>query len=242
MTPTRLRVAYRALPDGMRADVAIVIDVLRATTTALAALEAGVPSIRAVAELEHARAMASRGMLVAGERRGLRVQEFAFGNSPVEIAAAGPLGRTLVLCSTNGSRALSGVTARAAFAGCIRNAAASARAATRAADHGEGILLQGSGQDGKPTAEDEIAAGAIIAALTALPLTLEEDEEARRAHNAWLAASAEPAEALLATPHGSYLASLGLTEDVRYAAALDASPNVVAVRDGVLTLVRRERG
>lgn len=236
-------VRYRALPDGSSAEIVVIIDVLRATTTALAALEAGVPSIYAVAEIDDAFAMGRRGMLVAGERGGFRVDGFDYGNSPLEIAAAGRAGRPLALCSTNGSRALLAHDGANVFVGCIRNATATAHAVLEAASAGDAVLLQGSGQDGRPTEEDAIAAGAIGAALIAAGARLSLDAEARNTVNAWTRARHAPGEALLSTPHGRYLASLGLADDVRYAAELDASPHAVALRGGVLTLAqRRARG
>jgi len=219
--------------------VAVVIDVLRATTTALAALEAGIPSVRAVPDLDAALALRKAGMLVAGEREGLRVEGFDYGNSPIEIAAAGTAGKPLALCSTNGSRALLAPDAEVIFAGCIRNAGATAAAVLEMAHDGGVVLLQGSGQDGAPTAEDAIAAGAVIEALSASGASLDLDGEAERARRAWSRVAAAPADGLLCTPHGQYLASLGFEEDVRYAAILDASPHAVCVREGVLTLVPR---
>ncbi|TAM92773.1 hypothetical protein EPN42_00110 [bacterium] len=239
MKPPMLPLRYRALPGGCHAEIVVVVDVLRASTTVLAALESGVPSVHAVAEIEDAFAMGSRGMLVAGERNGIRVAGFDYGNSPLEIAAAGGTGRPLVLCSTNGSRAMLAHDGAIVLIGCIRNAAATARAVLDAAKAGDAVLLQGSGQDGRPTEEDAIAAGAIGAALAAAGAALSLDAEANGAMAAWVRASAAPAAALLATPHGRYLASLGLTDDVLYASVLDASRNVVRARDGVLTLEPR---
>lgn len=237
----RLNVEYRALPANHAwSEIAVVIDVLRATTTALAALEAGIPHVRVVAEVEQALVLQGEGMLVAGERRGLRVEGFDFGNSPLEIAAAGcragRLGSPLALCSTNGSRALLAVQAGTAFAGCIRNAGATADAVIDAAFDGALVLLQGSGQDGRPTPEDAIAAGAILESLIERGATVEVDDAASAARQAWNRARSHPAEALLATPHGSYLASLGFADDVRYAAMLDASANAVRLRADTLTL------
>ena len=234
---------YRALPDGSSADIVVIIDVLRASTTALAALEAGVPWIHPVAEIDDALAMGRQGMLVAGERGGLRVDGFDYGNSPLEIAATGQTGRPLVLCSTNGSRALLAHGGAKAFVGCIRNAGATARAILEATHAGDAILLQGSGQDGRPTEEDAIAAGAIGAALKSAGARLDLDPEARDAVRMWARVRHAPAEGLLSTPHGRYLASLDLVDDVRFAAVLDASSHAITLRNGVLTLApRRVRG
>ncbi|MDE2571715.1 MAG: 2-phosphosulfolactate phosphatase [bacterium] len=236
----RLRVTYRPLPAAEIADVAVIIDVLRATTTALAALEAGALHVEAVDDVEQARARRMRGMVIAGERGGLRIDGFDHGNSPLELAADTVKGRALALCTTNGSRALRLCRAGVVFAGSIRNAAATAAAVAAAAPDGAFVALQGSGQDAEPTEEDAIAAGAILAALdTRDGIAVDADAPAAAVRTAWARAQGDAAAALLATPHGAYLAGLGVAGDVRYAAELDASPHAVRVAAGVLTLERR---
>ncbi|TAM61584.1 2-phosphosulfolactate phosphatase [bacterium] len=231
------RIRYSPVPSDISADVVIVVDVLRASTTVLAALEAGAASVHATAEVDAALQMRQQGMLVAGERNGVRVDGFDFGNSPLEFDAASIGGRCVALCSTNGSRAMLGHDEATAFAGCIRNAGATAEAVRASAEDGATILLQGSGQDGQPTEEDAIAAGAIISAFMRVGEVLRFDGSACQAITAWANTVTHPAEGLLATPHGRYLAELGFAGDVRYAAAFNASRNAVALRSGVLTLV-----
>ncbi|HET7136848.1 MAG TPA: 2-phosphosulfolactate phosphatase, partial [Gaiellaceae bacterium] len=66
--------------ETVAAQVAIVIDVIRATSTIAAALAAGFESVRCVMEIEDARALAGSARL-AGERGCVRVEGFDFGNS-----------------------------------------------------------------------------------------------------------------------------------------------------------------
>src|SRR6266851_4504996 len=99
-----------APPGNLRGGVAVVIDVLRATTTIIHALAAGCEAVRPCAEVEEAKALAD-GMragrvLLAGERGGRPLPGFDLGNSPGEYVPKICRGTTLVLTTTNGTLAL----------------------------------------------------------------------------------------------------------------------------------------
>src|SRR5262245_46561711 len=99
------------VPEGRLAGaVAVVLDVLRATTTIVHALAAGCVAVRPCAEVEEARdlagSMRAGRVLLGGERGGVPLPGFDLGNSPGEYTAKVCRGRTLVLTTTNGTRAL----------------------------------------------------------------------------------------------------------------------------------------
>src|ERR1700730_8781422 len=99
-----------ARPGELRGGVAVVIDVLRATTTIVHALAAGCLAVRPCAEVEEARALAGSmragRVLLGGERGGLPLPGFDLGNSPRDYTGKVCRGNTLVLTTTNGTRAL----------------------------------------------------------------------------------------------------------------------------------------
>src|SRR5206468_10845988 len=99
-----------APPEQLRQAVAVVIDVLRATTSIVHALAAGCTAVLPCAEVEEARALADRmragRVLLAGERGGLPVAGFDLGNSPRRFNARLCGGIAVVLTTTNGTRAL----------------------------------------------------------------------------------------------------------------------------------------
>jgi len=84
----------------------VVVDVLRAFTTAAYALGAGVAQIYLVSTVEEALAFkaANPGVLAMGEDRGRKPRGFDFSNSPVEIAAADVAGRVLVQRTSAGTQ------------------------------------------------------------------------------------------------------------------------------------------
>src|SRR5258705_11320215 len=95
--------------------VCVVFDVLRATTSMVSALANGAEAIIPVSEISEALAIRQQRpqVLLAGEREGLRIRgnltggvEFDLGNSPREFTAEKVQGRTIVMTTTNGTRAL----------------------------------------------------------------------------------------------------------------------------------------
>ena len=109
------RLNVHALPEVVTAEdlagtTAVVIDVLRATTTIVYALAAGaravVPCLTIEAAHERAAAMAAGTALLAGERGGLAIPGFDLGNSPTEFTPEQVGGKYVVLTTTNGTKAL----------------------------------------------------------------------------------------------------------------------------------------
>src|SRR5271167_3781383 len=98
-----------AAPERFAGGVAVVADVLRATTTIVHAIAAGCAAIRLCRTVEEARRLAAElpaPVLLAGERDGLPLPGFDLGNSPGEFTSERCRGATLVLTTTNGTRAL----------------------------------------------------------------------------------------------------------------------------------------
>src|SRR5436190_12785306 len=99
----RVDVAFTPAEAGP-AHVAVVVDVIRATSTIAQALASGYPRVLCCAELEEARALrAELGEgLLGGERNATRIEGFDVGASPREFVAGGS--EPLILSTTNGTR------------------------------------------------------------------------------------------------------------------------------------------
>ena len=98
-------------PADLAERPAVVIDVLRATSTIVQALGAGARSIYPVASIEDALRLANTfgrdEVLLCGERRAVRIEGFDLGNSPREFTPERVAGKILVMTTTNGTAALS---------------------------------------------------------------------------------------------------------------------------------------
>ncbi len=141
---------------------AIVVDVLRATTSMVAACDSGCVRIVPVESPEIARQRA-RGagdsVLVAGERDGEPIPGFDLGNSPREFTRAAVAGRTVILTTTNGTRAL--LAARAAEVVGVAALVNVDAVAEWAAGHPR-VTVVCAGDRGELSLEDMVCAGVIV--------------------------------------------------------------------------------
>ena len=156
-------------PDALAGRGVIVIDVLRATTTITAALAAGAREVLPVAEVTTALGLAAQPRepraVLGGERRGVQIEGFDFGNSPREYTPASVGGRTVIFTTTNGTQAMEHARlARRIWCGAFVNAAAVVRAA---ADEASLVLLC-AGTAKNVTREDALLAGCLVWRLAAL--------------------------------------------------------------------------
>jgi 2-phosphosulfolactate phosphatase len=218
----------------------VVIDVLRATSTILEALVNGAHAVVPVASVEAAVTKAQEigrdQVILCGERGGEPIPGFQLGNSPLEFTTERVAGRTLVMTTTNGTRALLiGATAARCFVGCFLNALAVARAVC---DAGGDVLLLCAGREGRFALEDALCAGMIARGIAASSDGRPTPNDAARTA-AWLARRRGAAieRSIARTAAGKHLQRLGRTDEVKYCAQVDRHPRVPAVRDRRVTLL-----
>ena len=225
------RVTVHPLPGpdlgtALPGSVAIVIDLLRASTTIVHALAAGAPFVRPVVTVEEARALVTggegaSGPLLAGEREGLAPPGFDFGNSPRDLTGESVGSRPIVFTTTNGTRAIhSAAGAECVLIGALVNLTATAEFAARL-DRPVRIVCAGTG--GRTTEEDVLCAGAYVEALATLGIG-HEGAEAMEALRAWEAATDLPdsvLQAMRASRGGRNLIGIRLDRDIADAARVD---------------------
>jgi 2-phosphosulfolactate phosphatase len=157
-------------PDSVAEATVLVIDVLRASTTIVTALAHGCRALIPVSDALEARRRAHAlpgepPPLLAGERRGETIAGFDLGNSPVEVAAAPIRGRTILLTTSNGTRAL--LAARAASAIGVAAFINRAAAARWAGTQRRPVVLVCAGERGGVSLEDQACAGLLADYLLA---------------------------------------------------------------------------
>jgi 2-phosphosulfolactate phosphatase len=228
----------RMPPGAVAGGIAVVIDVLRASTTIVTALANAASRIRPVPAVAEAQALAEAAgvarPLLGGERGGLRIAGFDLGNSPLEYLPAVVGGREIILTTTNGTAALEACrAAEEVLVGAIVNRTAVARLARDLARRcgTNAIHLVCAGTDGHVTEEDLLAAGAILDAAARLPEAAEEQFDpaasaARTVFSRVVGQAADPqaalATAFAASRGGSNLIALGMEADLPAAAAIDS--------------------
>jgi 2-phosphosulfolactate phosphatase len=227
------------MPSGATAGgIAVVIDVLRASTTMITALARGAERVLPVADVPEARRRAARigaAAVLGGERGGRRIEGFDLGNSPADYTADRVAGRTLVITTTNGTAALVAcAAAREVLVGAIVNRAAVATEARRLAalDGGGAVHLVCAGTDGVVAAEDVLAAGAILDAAARHPAAVGDELDAaaviaRAAFRALAAAHPDDLPTALGREFataagGANLVALGMAADIGSCSRIDS--------------------
>ncbi|HGY09821.1 MAG TPA: 2-phosphosulfolactate phosphatase [Oceanithermus profundus] len=231
--PQELRAVLSPAEPVPRVGAALVVDVIRATTTAAALLTAGARELVWVGSVEEARAEAQRrGALLAGERGGVPPAGFDLGNSPVAPGAAKVAGRVVVMTTTNGTRAALRAAAAAETLGLAALVNATAAARWLLAFEGE-VAIVAAGREGRLAFDDVYTLGALAARLVALAPELELDEGARVAL-ALYRSHPDPRTALRESAAARALEPVGLAGDVEACAREDrvALVPALAAREG----------
>ncbi len=220
-----------------RGRTAIVIDVLRATTSIVTAIMNGVSSIVPVMTSEEAFRMREKhGYLLAGEENGLMIQGFDFGNSPLEFERNRVKGKTLVLCTSNGTKAI--VKASAAEEVVLASFLNASSVAASAARLGRDVVILCAGTIGQESLEDTVCGGMIADALGG-----ELSPNALEARRLFLKHKDDVLNCLRDSFHGQDLIKLGFAKDLEYASQVDKT-DVLPVLDENGTIVGKkfERG
>ena len=234
-----------AAPD-VQGRVVAVIDVLRASTTIAAALANGA---RAVIPLESSEDVATRSkqfersaVLLSGERRMLKMEGFDLGNSPVEHTREVVEGKTVLLTTTNGTRALLAVQgARDVVVASYVNLTAVCAMLRAALRGGADVTIVCAGQDRQFGLEDAACAGRYVHQLT-------KRHQLAEVNDAALAASlidrkyGDNLMRLFGTAvHGRALAAAGFEGDLAACAAVDSFPVIPIYQDRHITKLGPER-
>lgn len=223
------KVYVEILPEFLRGiplqnSCAVIIDVLRASTTMTQALQNGANAVIPCLGIEDAHSAAARlsplPTLLGGERQGIQIEGFDLGNSPFEYSAEAVRGKTVVFTTTNGTRAL--LMAREAariFVGAFINRRAIVE---RLNAEGRDVHLICAGTDGHITPEDVLFAGAVTSDLLACPQSewITGNMAARMVADYYDARSESP-EAFKAAfvdgPGAQNLLHLGMDRDIEFA-------------------------
>ena len=170
MGESRFVPAWRA---GEARGAVVVVDVLRAFTTAAYAFAAGARQIWLVESVEQGLALKARlpGAAAMGEDRGRRIPGFDFSNSPAEVAAADLGGRDVVQRTTAGTRgAVAAAAAERRWCASLVCASATAAAVTASALGPPTYVITGWRDDERRGEDDLLTARLIERARTGRPL------------------------------------------------------------------------
>jgi 2-phosphosulfolactate phosphatase len=222
-------------PAELAGNRCVVIDVLRATTTMVSALAAGARAVVPCLTVKDARRLASAfppdKVVLGGERGGLPIDGFDLGNSPAEYTPQVVSDKTVVLTTTNGTKALLHCQAASEIViGAFVNLSAVCEYLTNSPDAAAmDVDVVCAGTKLQVTWDDVLLAGAVTERLAAGGI-LRLDDQAAIARDAWLAISNSAggelkdslSAALRESRGGRNLVRIGMQSDIELAAAIDA--------------------
>jgi 2-phosphosulfolactate phosphatase len=230
-------------PAEVQGRTVFVIDILRATTSMCAALSHGAKAIIPVGATEEAlrlsHTIGSTDVLLAGERNCVRIPGFQLGNSPLEMTEASVRGKTIIVNTSNGTRALLACQgASAVFPVAAVNLTVAADRAREALESDQHILIVCAGREGAFSLDDAYCAGRLTAAMfgSTKPRTGLNDaalaslDLVRRYGPRW-------SRPLAYSKAGRELIKLGFRADVREAGRLDAYPVLPHFHERRITLI-----
>jgi 2-phosphosulfolactate phosphatase len=215
----RAHVAFT--PDQvLEAPVAVVVDVMRATSTIAQALASGYKRVYCCREVEDALALRERlgEGLLGGERNAVKIEGFDIGASPREVLE--PQGETLIYSTTNGTRAVLAAASRCreVLLGSLLNLETVARAVR------DDCVVVCAGFQGQFALDDAYCAGRIVELLGA------EVTDAAKASVVLARAYPTAWDGLMARTYGPP----GLEDDIRFCAqesVLDVVPRLSRMVD-----------
>jgi len=217
---------------------AVVIDVLRATTTIVTALENGAKEIIPVHSIEFAMkvsgSMFGGQTLICGERNTKKIDGFNLGNSPLEYTAENIAGKSIILYTTNGSKAV--VKTKYATSTLISSFLNVRSVAECLVGQNESAIeIVCSGSNNLFCIEDMVCAGMIVREIVKLQYEVILTDGATAAVDLSGLAMDDIYTMLINSDHGKTLLENGFEKDVRYCSRLNVSTIVPVYSSNSIT-------
>ncbi|MGH7607310.1 MAG: 2-phosphosulfolactate phosphatase [Gemmatimonadales bacterium] len=226
-------------PGDLAGRAVVVIDVLRAASTIVTALAAGARAVVPAASSEEAVRLTAHlekgGIVLAGERRMVKIEGFGLGNSPREMTPDAVGGKTLYLATTNGTPALLAAQGGdpVLVAAALNYTAVAERARALFAER-RSLVIICAGREKQFALEDAYTAGRLIKTVKKGVRKLALNDAAQVALD--LAAQQGGwQDAFAASDAARQLAELGLGDDVTYCAKPDRVSVVPVYADRRIT-------
>ena len=219
-------------------DLVVVLDVLRATSAICTAMEHGVGEIIPVATLEEARAYKAQGHIVAAERGGQIVDGFDMGNSPYSYMDPELKGKSVVLTTTNGTKAINMARDKSTVVvGALNNLDA---LCAWLIQQERDVLVLGSGWKDKFNLEDTICGGAIADLCLASGKFYADEDSTVAAKFLFRSSRDNMFSFLKASSHRRRLRKLNLNEDVKYCLTPNNCTAIPILKNGSLVRLNHE--
>ena len=232
-------------PSDTSGRLVAIVDVLRASTTVATALGNGA---KTVIPLEGAEEVISRSkefarsqILLAGEQKH-PIVGFDLGNSPQAFTKKVVEGKTILITTTNGTRALLGVQgARDIVIASYVNFTAVLAMMKVAASSNTDIAIICAGEEGSFTLEDAACAGRYVRAIPKRADSVHVNDAASASVLIEKKYGENIAKLFKESTHGQALQAAGFGDDLAAAAEVDSYPVVPIYQERQITKLGPER-
>ena len=232
---------YQLEELALRDRSVVVIDVLRASTSIVTALNNGAKEIIPATTVESAVKISGNlfgdVILLGGERNGKMIEGFSLGNSPFDYSEEKVKGKSIIFSSTNGSQAM--VKARYArqmvICGFVNISAVIAFLQKDPND----LVVVCAGNNGMLSMEDSVCAGMLLHRLSeekAFDFSFSDGAVAAMALHK--SGGKNIFKMIKSSDHGKYLESIGFGEDLKVCAGVDTIPVLPQLLGSVIKLKR----
>lgn len=222
-------------PEKIKDKIVVIIDVLRATSVMITALANGARGVYPYKDIESVleNSKKSKSFVLAGERKGLKIEGFDFGNSPLEYTKEAVEGKDMFMTTSNGTRAIenSAKGSKKIFIGAFLNVESIVKKILKENDD---TVIVCSGTDDNFSLDDALCAGEIIKRakeknkdihLTDIGLAMKKLAET----------SLGIENTLEGSRHFEYLKKIGFYGDMNHCFTMDMFDIVPEYKNGVIT-------
>jgi 2-phosphosulfolactate phosphatase len=235
-----------AKPADTAGRLVAIVDVLRASTTVATALGNGAKTVIPVEGADEvilrSKEFARSELRLAGEQKMLSIAGFDLGNSPQSFTAEVVRGKTILLTTTNGTRALLGVQgARDIVVASYVNFTAVLTLMKVAASSNTDIAIICAGEEGSFTLEDAACAGRYVRAIPKRADSVVVNDAASASVLIERKYGDNIAKVFKESVHGKALEAAGFGDDLAAAAQVDAYPVVPIYQDRQITKLGPDR-
>ena len=230
-------------PAVLKGKIAVVIDVLRATTTITTAFQNGCRQVIPVAEVDTAKKLAAvqskETTLLCGERDGNKVTGFHLGNSPSEYISNVVKNKTLIFTSTNGSQMLA--KSRESNYTLIASFINMSKVVEYIIEQDRDIVILCAGSQNQFSLEDTVCGGMIIHQLyKKIPKKIRINDLVLSSMILYQKFENNVLQMLNLSMHGRYLVKIGFKQDLLTCANVDSVALVPVFQKGVISLPKSD--
>lgn len=223
--------------ENLRGKTAVIIDILRATSSIVTAIHNGAKKIIPVEDMSDAvkiaRTMDANDYLLCGEKDGVKIEGYHLGNSPQEYTREAIADQTLIFNTTNGTKAIKkAALANRIYIGAFLNQQAVIDALK---EHDDEVVLICSGWRGRVSLEDTLFAGSLLYQLFDKKLPESTKDGAKMAFSLYEKFGSQLEETIQKSDHAYRLKNLVPEGDISFCCQINKFDVLPGMCDGLIT-------